>query len=70
MTDVQVRGKKIALLDSSDNIIYTLPDSAGTAGNAIVTDGAGKLFFGGIFLNTSILIAPILLLSQIFFKLL
>ena len=44
MTDVQVRGKKIALLDSSDNIIYTLPDSAGTAGNAIVTDGSGKLF--------------------------
>ena len=52
MTDVQVRGKKIALLDSSDNIIYTLPDSAGTAGNAIVTDGAGKLFFGGINLNS------------------
>lgn len=52
MTDVQVRGKKIALLDSSDNIIYTLPDSAGTAGNAIVTDGSGKLFFGGINLNS------------------
>ena len=52
MTDVQVRGKKIALLDSSDNIIYTLPDSAGTAGNAMVTDGAGKLFFGGINLNS------------------
>ena len=52
MTDVQVRGKKIALLDSSDKIIYTLPDSAGTAGNAIVTDGAGKLFFGGINLNS------------------
>ena len=51
MTDVQVRGKKIALLDSSDNIIYTLPDSAGTAGDAMVTDGAGKLFFGGINLN-------------------
>lgn len=52
MTDVQVRGKKIALLDSSDNIIYTLPDSAGTAGDAMVTDGAGKLFFGGINLNS------------------
>lgn len=51
MTDVQVRGKKVALLDSSDNIIYTLPDSAGTAGDAMVTDGAGKLFFGGINLN-------------------
>ena len=48
MTDLQIKGKKIALLDSSDNIIYTLPDSAGPAGNAVISDGNGKLFFGGI----------------------
>ena len=48
MTDLQIQGKKIALLDSSNNIVYTLPDSAGSAGEAIITDGAGKLFYGGI----------------------
>ena len=48
MTDLQIQGKKIALLDSSNNTVYTLPDSAGSAGEAIITDGAGKLFYGGI----------------------
>ena len=52
MTDLQIRGRKIALLDSNDNIIYTLPDSAGPAGNAIVSDGAGRLNFGGINLDS------------------
>ena len=51
MTDLQVKGKKIALLDSSNNIVYTLPDSAGSSGNAIVTDGSGGLDFGGISLD-------------------
>lgn len=51
MTDLQIRGKKIALLDSDDNIIYTLPDSAGPIGNAIISDGAGRLNFGGINLD-------------------
>jgi len=48
MADLQIRGNKVALLDSNDNIIYTLPDSAGSIGEAVVTDGAGKLFYGGI----------------------
>ena len=51
MADLQVQGKKIALLDSSNNIVYTLPDSAGSSGNAIVTDGSGGLDFGGISLD-------------------
>jgi len=48
MVDFQIKQNKIAFVDSGDNTIYTLPDSAGTAGNALVTDGSGKLFFGGI----------------------
>lgn len=48
MVDFQIKQNKIAFVDSGDNTIYTLPDSAGTVGNALVTDGSGKLFFGGI----------------------
>lgn len=48
MVDFQIKQDKIAFVDSNDNTIYTLPDSAGTSGNALVTDGTGKLFFGGI----------------------
>ena len=48
MADLQIKGNKIALIDSSDNIIYTLPDSAGALGKALVSDGAGKLSYGGI----------------------
>ena len=51
MTDLRIQGKRIVLLDSSSNSIYSLPDSAGTSGNAVITDGAGKLFFGGVNLD-------------------
>jgi len=48
MADLQIKGNKIALIDSSDNIVYTLPDSAGALGKALVSDGAGELIYGGI----------------------
>ena len=51
MADLQIQGKKIALLDSSNNTVYTLPDSAGSSGNAMVADGSGGLDFGGINLD-------------------
>lgn len=45
MADLQIKGKKIALIDSSDNTVYTLPDSAGTAGQYVITDGNGSLIY-------------------------
>ena len=48
MTDLQIKGKKIALLDSSDNIIYTLPDSSGAVGDALISNGAGALGYGAL----------------------
>lgn len=48
MADLQIKGNKIALIDSNDNIVYMLPDSAGALGKALISDGAGKLFYGGI----------------------
>ena len=48
MADLQVKGSKIALIDSSDNVVYELPDSSGSAGQALISDGTGKINYGGI----------------------
>ena len=48
MADLQVKGSKIALIDSGDNVVYELPDSSGSAGQALISNGTGKINYGGI----------------------
>ena len=48
MADLQVKGSKIVLIDSGDNVVYELPDSSGSAGQALISNGTGKINYGGI----------------------
>lgn len=45
MADLLVKNGQIVYVNNSGKVVYSLPDSDGVAGQALVTDGNGKLSF-------------------------
>ena len=45
MADLKIVNNRIALIDDAENVIYNLPDSSGSSGQPLVTDGVGNLSF-------------------------
>jgi len=45
MADLRIVNNKVALIDDTENIIYNLPDSSGSNGQFLQTDGANNLSF-------------------------
>lgn len=45
MADLRVKDGLIVLINTKEEVVYSLPDSDGLPGQAMVTDGNGKLSF-------------------------